>query len=123
MTTILVVDNSHFLNIELIRSTFVPFGYEIIAAQNIQDGLSLARTKSPDLILSDLHIPGGDGFDFICAVKVDAALKSTPFLFIFSTVWDNKDQIEGLLLGAERFIIPPIETQELLREVGTFLKG
>jgi two-component system cell cycle response regulator len=116
MTTLLVVDNSP-VNIELLRSIFEPFGYQILAAQNIQDGLNLARTARPDLILSDLHMPGGNGFDFIRQVKADRELSSIPFLFISSTVWRDKDRIDGLSLGAEKFIIRPIEPQLLLREV------
>ena len=122
MTTILVVDNSR-INIELVKSIFEPFGYEIIAAQNIRDGLSLAREQPPDLILSDLHMPGGDGFEFIREVKADPELSSIPFVFISSTVWGNKDQIDGLILGAQKFIVRPIEPQELLREVEACLKG
>ena len=64
MTTILVVDNSP-VNIMLLRSTFEPFGYKIIAAQNIQEGLTLARERKPDLILSDVHMPGGGGLAVI----------------------------------------------------------
>jgi len=122
MTSILVVDNSP-VNIELLRSTFEPFGYEIIAAQNIQEGLGLALEKLPDLILSDLHMPGGDGFAFIRDVKADPKLSSIPFLFLSSTVWRDKDRIDALTLGAQKFILRPIEPQELLREVEACLNG
>jgi len=121
MTTILVVDNAP-VNIELLRSIFEPFGYEIIAAQNIRDGLHLTRERRPDLIVSDLHMPGGDGFEFIREVKADPELSSIPFLFISSTVWRDKDRTDGLTLGAQKFIIRPIEPLELLREVAACLK-
>jgi CheY-like chemotaxis protein len=122
MTTILVVDNSH-VNIELARSIFEPFGYEIIAAQNIQEGLGLARTAHPNLILSDVHMPGKDGFDFIRMVKDDPELRLIPFVFLSSTVWQDKDRIEGLALGADKFIVRPIEPRDLLREVEACLNG
>jgi two-component system, cell cycle response regulator len=122
MTTILVVDNSA-VNIELVRSIFEPFGYEIMAAQNIHEGLRLAHERQPDLILSDVHMPGGDGFDFIREVKADPQLSSIPFLFLSSTVWRDKDRVEGLTLGAQKFIIRPLEPQDLLREVEACLKG
>ena len=116
MTTILAVDNS-YVNIELLKSTFEPFGYEIIAAQNIREGFRLARETQPDLILSDVHMPGGDGFDFIREIKADPELRSIPFLFISSTVWRDKDRTDGITLGAQKFIIRPIEPQILLEEV------
>jgi len=121
MTIILVVDNSP-VNIELARSTLEPFGYEICVAQNVREALALLRAAPPDLILSDLHMPGVDGFDFIRAVKADSALTAIPFLFISSTIWRDKDRTDGLALGADRFIIRPIEPQILLREVEACLK-
>jgi CheY-like chemotaxis protein len=121
MTRILAVDNSP-VNIDLLRSIFEPFGYEITSAQNIQEGLRLAREREPDLIISDLHMPGGDGFEFIRKVKADPELSAIPFMFITSTIWRDKDRIEGLILGAEKFIIRPIEPQDLLREVEAVLK-
>jgi CheY-like chemotaxis protein len=122
MTTILVVDNSG-INIELLKSTFEPFGYEVIAAENIREGFRMAQATQPDLILSDVHMPGGDGFDFIREIKADPQLSSIPFLFISSTIWRDKDRIEGLTLGAQKFIVRPIEPQDLLREVEECLKG
>jgi two-component system cell cycle response regulator len=122
MTTILVVDNS-LVNLELVRSTLGPFGYKIVAAPNVQEAVTLARQNQPDLILSDLHMPGQDGFDFIRAVKADPELRAIPFVFISSTVWQDKDRVDGLALGAEKFIVRPIEPQELLREVEACLRG
>ena len=121
MPTLLVVDNSP-VNIELLRSTFEPFGYEIVAARSVTEGLALARRAQPDLILSDLHMPGADGFDFIRAVKASPELRAIPFVFISSTVWRDKDRTDGLALGAEKFIIRPIEPQALLKEVEACLK-
>ena len=67
-------------------------------------------------------MPGGDGFEFIREVKADPELSSIPFLFISSTVWRDKDRADGLTLGAQKFIIRPIEPLELLREVAACLK-
>ena len=121
MTTILVTDNSP-VNIQLARSTLEPFGYKIVAAANVRDALALARESPPDLILSDLHMPGQDGFDFIRAVKADPVLKSIPFIFISSTVWRDKDRTDGLDLGAAKFILRPIKPQALLMMIENCLK-
>ena len=116
MPTILVVDNSP-VNLQLARSTLEPFGYTIVEAGSVAEGLRTARSAPPDLILSDLHMPGQDGYDFIRAVKADASLRSIPFLFISSTVWRDKDRTDGLALGAQKFIIRPIEPMALLRAI------
>jgi two-component system cell cycle response regulator len=114
--TILVVDNSQ-VNIDLTRSTLEPFGYRIIAAHSVREALALARQTPPDLILSDIHMPGESGMDFIKAAKADSQLKSIPFVFISSTVWGEKDRTAGLDIGATKFILRPIEPQVLLKEI------
>jgi two-component system cell cycle response regulator len=119
--TILVVDNT-LVNIELARSTLEPFGYQIVAARGVQDALALARQAPPDLILSDLHMPGDDGYAFIQAVKADPQLQSIPFVFVSSSVWREKDRGIGLGLGAARFLLRPIAPQQLLAEIAACLR-
>ena len=87
--TVLVVDNSP-ANIKLSRSILESFGYRIIAANGVDEALTLLREQRPDLILSDLHMPGKDGFDFIKLVKADGELRKIPFVLISSTVWVTK---------------------------------
>jgi len=119
--TLLVVDNSP-PNLQLMRSLFEPFGYTVITTDNVEEGLTLARQSSPDLIISDVHMPGADGYEFIRLAKADPLLKEIPFAFISSTVWRTKDPQKALALGAVKFIQRPIEPQELLREVEECLK-
>lgn len=118
---ILVVDNSP-VNISLARSTLEPFGYELVAAHNVAEGIMLARQLRPDLILSDLHMPGQDGYDFLNAVKANTQLANIPFAFISSTVWREADQTKALDLGACKFIVRPIDPQALLAEIEACLK-
>jgi len=114
--TILALDNSS-VNLELIRGTFEPFGYEVVTAGNVAQALALARQRRPNVILSDLHMPGENGYDFIKAVKADPNLRDVPFIFLSSTVWRDADRVDGLALGARRFLLRPILPQALLAEV------
>lgn len=118
--TLLVVDNSP-VNIELARSLFGPHGYEVIAATRMDEGITLARQSLPDLILSDVNMTNGTGYDFIRAVKADPQLRSIPFVFITSTLSIN-DQAKGLSLGAARFLIRPLEPQTMLAEIEACLR-
>lgn len=115
-TTILVVDNSR-INQNLLASLLEPHGYRVLLCSTMRAGLERARENLPDLIISDLHMPGENGFDFIRAVKADARLKATPFLFLSSTMWREKDRSDGLALGAVKFITRPIEARQLLKEI------
>ena len=114
--TILVVDNSP-VNIKLSRSMLEPFGYKIIEAKNVGEALELLRKEKPDLILSDLHMPKRDGFDFIQEVKNDDELSRIPFVFISSTVWGDRERTLALSLGADQFIVRPIEPRDLIDEI------
>lgn len=118
---ILVVDNSA-TNIRLARSILEPFGYEVIEAFNMDEGLQLARRSLPDLILSDLHMPGGSGLDFIRAVKSEPQLRAIPFVFISSTAQREKDWGTALAAGADKFITRPIKPQALLAEIEACLR-
>lgn len=120
--TILVVDNSPS-NVAFIRALLEPGGYQVKVARGVEEALALLQQQRPDLILSDLHMPGQNGYEFLEAVKGNPQWRVIPFLFLSSTVWNEKDQQEGLNLGATRFLLRPIEAQALLQQVEACLKG
>lgn len=119
--TILVVDNST-VNLSLMQLTLEPFGYHVICAQNAAEALTLMRQTAPDLILSDVHMPGMDGYALIKSVKADPQLRGIPFAFISSTIWPERDHAMGQSLGAMKFILRPIEPQALLAEIEDCLR-
>jgi two-component system cell cycle response regulator len=119
--TILVVDDSP-VNLNLMRSTFEPSGYEVLTFLHPMEALASARKKRPDLILSDVHMSPTSGHDFLGIVKADPDLRSIPFIFISSTVWQDRDREMGLALGADRFIARPIDPEKLLAEIEQCLK-
>jgi two-component system cell cycle response regulator len=118
--TLLVVDDSP-VNRELICSTLEPSGYRVLPTQSVTEALALLREEVPDLILSDLHMPGADGFNLLRAVKDDARLAQLPFVFITSSVWGEKDRDAAVALGVARFLLRPIEPQALLAEIAACL--
>jgi two-component system cell cycle response regulator len=83
--------------------------------------MATLATLTPDLILSDLHMPGEDGFNFIRRVKDDPRLAALPFLFISSSVWGEKDRETALALGVTRFLLRPIEPHVLIDEIARCL--
>jgi two-component system cell cycle response regulator len=113
---VLVVDNSR-ANLILAESTLEPFGYKVIGASDVQTALKIARQIRPDLILSDLHMPDRDGFDFCNAVKDDAMLRDIPFAIISSTFWPQDDLVRALQIGVKRFIQRPVDPGRLVAEI------
>jgi two-component system cell cycle response regulator len=116
LAVILVVDDVP-TNRELIYQTLTPSGYDVRLAETVPEAMTQLRELTPDLILSDLHMPGEDGFDFIRRVKADARLAALPFVFISSSVWGEKDREAALALGITRFLLRPIEPHVLIDEI------
>ena len=118
--TLLVVDDSP-TNRELIYHTLTPIGYEIRLANSVRAGLELLAAYLPDLILSDLHMPGEDGFNLVRRIKSDPVLAKVPFVFISSSVWGEEYRETALRLGVSRFLLRPIEPQALIDEIASCL--
>jgi two-component system cell cycle response regulator len=116
LATVLVIDDSE-TNRELIHQTLTPSGYRVRIASNVPEGLRVAEEILPDLILSDLHMPGNDGFMLISALKKHAQLGRVPIILITSSVWGERDRQTAMKLGAARFLLRPIEPQHLIDEV------
>lgn len=114
--TILVVDNSP-ANVLLSRGMLEPFGYKIVEAQNVDEAMQWLAESRPDVILSDVHMPVKDGFDFIELVKADADLREIPFIFVSSTMWAERERERAFSLGAAQFINRPIDPLSLIAEI------
>ena len=119
--TILVVDD-RAENVALKRSLFEPLGYAVVGASDMAGALEMARARHPDIIVSDLHMSDGNGFEFISAVKADPALKDIPFVFMTSTYCDEASKAHGLALGAARFLFRPMDAELILSEIETCLR-
>ena len=120
--TILVVDNLQ-VHLDLATSLFENSGYRVVVIADANEALRLARQTPPDLIMSDVCMPEGSGYDFIRQVKADPRLNRIPFVFVTSTATNETDRRKGLALGAAKFLFRPIEPQELLNEIQACLGG
>jgi two-component system cell cycle response regulator len=113
---LLFVDNTA-ANIHLAQSLLEPLGYEILTAASALEGIELARRTKPDLIVSDVHMPQQDGYDFHSMVQDDPNLANTPFVFLSSSVWSIREKEKALARGALKFISRPIESEALVAEL------
>ena len=113
---LLFVDNTA-ANIHLAQSLLEPLGYEILTAASALEGLELARRSKPDLIVSDVHMPKQDGYDFHRMVQGDPDLAKIPFVFLSSSVWSIREKETALACGALKFISRPIESEALVAEL------
>jgi PAS domain S-box-containing protein len=84
-------------------------GYKVTSVANGLEALEAARHDLPDLVISDILMPVMDGFALCRTWKHDPQLKSVPFVFYTATYTDPKDEQLARRLGADRFIIKPME--------------
>ncbi|MCI0655010.1 MAG: response regulator, partial [Methylococcaceae bacterium] len=114
--TVLIAEDDENSRV-LLQNALSSAGYKVLCAANGQEALILANAGSPDMIVSDILMPVMDGYALCRAVKRDDTLKHIPFIFYSATYTDHKDQILALSLGADRFLLKPVEITELLSAI------
>jgi len=113
MPRILVVDDvpeNRYLLVTLLRG----HGFDVVTAANGLEALEKARLDPPDLVLTDILMPEMDGFALCRAWRQDPVLRSRPFVIYTATYTDPADERLALSLGADRFILKPQRSDELL---------
>lgn len=113
MKKILIVDDIP-QNLYLLEILLKTNGYDVEQASNGIEALEKARGNPPELVISDILMPGMDGFSLCRAWMTDDSLKNIPFIFYTATYTDAKDEKFALSLGAERFIVKPMEPDGFL---------
>lgn len=121
MTRILITDDNP-QSLYLLETLLKGAGYDVTPAGNGADALDLAGKTPPDLVITDILMPGMDGFDLCRRWKRDKQLRNIPFIFYTGQYTEHKDEDFALSLGAERFIIKPQEPEVLLQVVREVLE-
>ena len=112
---ILIAEDST-VQAEALRRILAAEGYAVTIAKDGAEGLSKAREFKPDLVISDIMMPGMNGFELCRHIKNDADLKNIPVILLTS-LSDPADVISGLECGADNFIIKPYEEKHLVSRI------
>ena len=115
--TILVVEDDADQR-EVIALHLLNAGYMVRSVSNGLEAAASCLQITPDLVISDVHMPQMTGFDMIRALKSEPGMKDIPVIFI--TV-DEGAREEGSGLGAVEFLTKPFKPANLLMLVGKFL--
>ncbi len=121
MSTILIVEDnaeSRYMLERLLASK----GHHIIAAENGEKALRLARQDPPEVIISDIMMPVMNGFRLCREVKNDPRLRNIPFIFYTAIFVDKADEQMAMSLGASRFVVKPTEGEAFLQILDDVLK-
>ena len=96
-------------------------GYEVLIAEDGEHALQLARSASPDLLVSDLVMPYRDGFEVLRAIRNDPTIAHLPVL-ILSMRDHEEDIVRGLESGADEYVVKPFNARELVARIRRLLE-
>jgi signal transduction histidine kinase len=105
-------------NLYMLEALLRGHGHEVDSASNGQTALQLAERGVYDLIISDILMPRMDGFQLCRELKKDDRLCRIPFIFYTATYTDPRDASFALSLGADRFLIKPLEPDDFMKAIG-----
>jgi len=122
MPNILVVEDSPTMR-QLISFAMkrIPDSRVIEATDGV-DALKKLSSEKIDLILADINMPVMDGLKLVSLVRGNAAFKDIPIIMV-TTEGAEEDRKRAIAIGANAYLPKPIQTQELLKLVTSFLSG
>jgi two-component system alkaline phosphatase synthesis response regulator PhoP len=114
---ILIIDDEPKI-VEICSDYLRAAGFDILAAGDGLQGLALARSQKPDLIILDLMLPGMDGLDLCRSLQHES---NVPIIMLTARI-EETDKLIGLEVGADDYMTKPFSPRELVARVRTVLR-
>jgi len=116
---VLIVEDSP-TQAEALRRVLATAGYEVIVAQDGEDGWSRVLDSAPHIVVSDISMPRMDGFELCRRIRSSKATESLPVILLtgLTDVWDV---IHGLNVGADNYVTKPYDPELLLERIAATL--
>jgi two-component system cell cycle response regulator DivK len=112
---ILVVED-HEDNRRILRDLLTSAGYEMIDAVTGKEGVTMAESHRPDLILMDIQLPELDGYEATRRIKADPALRCIPIIAVTSFALSG-DDVKAYEAGCAAYITKPFSPRQLLAKI------
>lgn len=118
---LLIIDDDPDI-LELLKYNLSREGYKVTCVDTGEKGLKILKTKTPDLIILDIMLPGMDGIDIIKTITSNYKTRDIPVI-ILSAKTDETDIIIGIELGAADYVTKPFSVKVLIAKVKALLRG
>ena len=115
---VLIVDDERSI-VDILKYNIEKDGTKVICAYDGLDGLALARSEDPDVILPDVMLPGMDGFEVCRTLRAEG--NNVPIIMITARE-EETDKVFGLELGADDYITKPFSMRELIARIRTNMR-
>ncbi len=112
---ILVIEDNEE-NRRILRYLLQSAGYELIEAVTGEEGVTLAETQRPDLILMDIQLPGLDGYEATRRIKSNPALRAIPIIVVTSYALSG-DDVKAFQAGCDAYVTKPFVPRQLLAKI------
>ncbi|MES2400669.1 MAG: protein kinase [Pseudomonadota bacterium] len=120
MTTILIVEDDDAIRNNIVRLLKLE-GFDTISAPDGNVGFGRAQAFKPDLIISDVSMPGMNGFELLAAIRGDRSMSTLPFILL--TALDDRESMrKGMTGGADDYLSKPFTRNELLDAVNAQIR-
>ena len=115
---LLVEDN--LMNRDMLSRRLIRRGFEVVMAVDGQEGVDMAGSEQPDLILMDMSLPVMDGWTATRQIKADTELRKIPVLGLSAHAMSG-DAEKALAAGCDDYDTKPVEINRLLKKIETLL--
>ncbi len=119
MTKILIAEDERDIR-DLITFTLRFANYDVVAASNGEEAVTLARKEVPDLILMDVRMPRMTRYEACAVIKAEPNLKNIPIIFLSAKGQDAEIQA-GLQAGAVEYLLKPFAPDQLTERIQAIL--
>ena len=118
--SVLVVEDEEDIR-ELVSYNLLKEGYQVAGVASGEDALSAVESKTPDLILLDIMLPGLDGLRICRKLKESPRFRSIPIIML-TAKGEEPDIVAGLNMGADDYVTKPFSPKVLLARVQAVLR-
>jgi two-component system, cell cycle response regulator DivK len=107
-------------NRKILRDLLSNAGYDLIEAANGEEGVALALSRRPNLVLMDIQLPAMDGYEATRRIKNNPELRSIPIIAVTSYALSG-DEAKARAAGCDAYITKPFSPRQLLAKVREYL--